>query len=122
MLQDSRLVVLGLAYKPNVGDLRTSEIGGVITTLAEYGIECDGYDPLAPDDRIRDSFGIDPLPELDFEGADGIVLATPHDAILENFDLSAAKEQLAENPVFIDVKGVLDDEEVTEAGYAYRKL
>jgi UDP-N-acetyl-D-glucosamine/UDP-N-acetyl-D-galactosamine dehydrogenase len=122
VLQDSRMVVLGLAYKPNVGDLRTSEIGGVITTLAEYGIECDGYDPLAPDEQIRESFGIDPLPEPDFEDADGIVLATPHDTILEDFDLEAAKEQLAENPVLVDVKGVLDETEVEEAGYAYRKL
>ncbi len=122
VLRDSRLVVLGLAYKPNVGDLRTSEIGGVITTLAEYGIECDGYDPLAPDDQIRESFGIDPLSELDFEGADGIVLATPHDTILEDFDLETATEQLTEDPVLVDVKGVLDEDEAREAGYAYRKL
>ncbi|WP_122088976.1 nucleotide sugar dehydrogenase [Halalkalicoccus subterraneus] len=122
VLQDSRLVVLGLAYKPNVGDLRTSEIGGVITTLAEYGIECDGYDPLAPDEKIRESFGIDPLSEMDFDGADGIVLATPHDEVLEEFDLRAAKEQLADDPVLVDVKGVLDQAEVEEVGYAYRKL
>ncbi len=122
VLQESRLVVLGLAYKPNVGDLRTSEIGGVITTLAEYGIECAGYDPLAPDDRVRESFGIEPLSEPDFEGADGIVLATPHDAIVENLDLDAAKAQLAENPVLVDVKGVLDESEAKEAGYVYRKL
>jgi UDP-N-acetyl-D-galactosamine dehydrogenase len=122
VLRESRLIVLGLAYKPNVGDLRTSEIGGVITTLDEYGITCDGYDPLAPAEQIRQSFGIDPLSEMDFEGADGIVLATPHDAILDDLDLDAAKEQLAEDPVFVDVKGVLEMEEVEEAGYAYRKL
>ncbi|MEM4779980.1 MAG: nucleotide sugar dehydrogenase [Halalkalicoccus sp.] len=122
VLRDSRLVVLGLAYKPNVGDLRTSEIGGVITTLAEYGITCDGYDPLAPADRIEESFGIEPLEEMDFEGADGIVLATPHDAIVANLDLEVAREQLADDPVMIDVKGALDETRVTEAGYAYRKL
>lgn len=122
VLRDSRLVVLGLAYKPNVGDLRTSEIGGVITTLAEYGITCDGYDPLAPDERIREAFGIDPLSNPDFEGADGIVLATPHDVILDDLDLEAAKGQLAANPVLVDVKGVLDESEAQEAGYAYRKL
>lgn len=122
VLQDSRLVVLGLAYKPNVGDLRTSEIGGVITTLEEYGVECTGYDPLAPDEAIRESFGIEPLDEPDFEGADGIVLATPHDELVEGLDLAAAREALAENPVLIDVKGVLDENEATKAGYAYRKL
>jgi UDP-N-acetyl-D-glucosamine/UDP-N-acetyl-D-galactosamine dehydrogenase len=122
VLQDSELVVLGLAYKPNVGDLRTSEIGGVITTLEEYGVECAGYDPLAPDEAIRESFRIEPLDEPDFEGKDGIVLATPHDELVEELDLAAAREELAEDPVLIDVKGVLDEDEATKAGYAYRKL
>lgn len=122
VLQDSELVVLGLAYKPNVGDLRTSEIGGVITTLEEYGVECAGYDPLAPDETIRESFGIEPLDEPDFEGADGIILATPHDDMVAELDLSAAREQLADDPVLIDVKGVLDEDEATKAGYVYRKL
>lgn len=122
VLQESRLVVLGLAYKPNVGDLRTSEIGGVITTLDEYGIACDGYDPLAPDEQIKQSFGIDPLSAMEFEDADGIVLATPHDVILDDLDLDAARDQLAENPVFIDVKGALEMDAVEEAGYVYRKL
>ncbi len=122
VLQDSELVVLGLAYKPNVGDLRTSEIGGVITTLEEYGIECAGYDPLAPDEAIRESFGIEPLAEPDFEGKDGIILATPHDELVEGLDLAAAREELADDPVLIDVKGVLDEDEATKAGYAYRKL
>jgi UDP-N-acetyl-D-galactosamine dehydrogenase len=122
VLQDSELVVLGLAYKPNVGDLRTSEIGGVIATLREYGVECVGYDPLATDEAIREGFGIEPLDEPEFEGADGIVLATPHDGMVERFDLAAAKEALADDPVLVDVKGVLDGEEATRAGYTYRKL
>lgn len=122
VLQDSELVVLGLAYKPNVGDLRTSEIGGVITTLEEYGIECAGYDPLAPDEAIRESFGIEPLAEPDFEGKDGIILATPHDELVEGLDLAAARKELADDPVLVDVKGVLDEDEATKAGYAYRKL
>ncbi len=123
VLRDSRLVVLGLAYKPDVGDLRTSEIGGVITTLEEYGVECVGYDPLADDELIRDTFGVEPISEPDFEGADGIILATPHETILEDdLDLAAAKAELDDDPVFIDVKGALDGDAVTDAGYAYRKL
>lgn len=123
VLRDSKLVVLGLAYKPNVGDLRTSEIGGVITTLEEYGVECVGYDPLADDDLISETFGIESLSEPDFEGADGIILATPHETILENdLDPSAATAELNDDPVFIDVKGALNGDEVTDAGYVYRKL
>jgi UDP-N-acetyl-D-galactosamine dehydrogenase len=122
VLQDSEMVVLGLAYKPNVGDLRTSEIGGVIATLREYGVECTGYDPLASDEAIRESFGIEPLEEPAFEGADGVILATPHNEMVAELDLAAAKDALADDPVLVDVQGVLDGDEATRAGYTYRKL
>lgn len=122
VLQDSRLVVLGLSYKPNVGDLRTSQVAGVVSALSEYGIEAAGYDPLADPDATRETLGIEPLADLEYDGADGIILATPHDALLEEFDLREAREALADDPVFVDVKGVMDREEVTHAGFEYRRL
>jgi UDP-N-acetyl-D-galactosamine dehydrogenase len=42
--------------------------------------------------------------------------------MVAELDLAAAREQLADDPVLIDVKGVLDEDEATKAGYAYRKL
>ncbi len=121
VLKGSRLLVLGLSYKPNVGDLRTSEIGGVIAALEEYGVEITGHDPVADPEAVRSAFGIEPLAEPEYEDVDGIVLATPHDE-LQEIDFASVADELANDPVLVDVKGVLDREEMAEAGYAYRRL
>jgi len=121
VLKDCRLLVLGLAYKPNVGDIRTSEVGGVITELDTYGIDVEGHDPHADPEAIRDQFGIDTVDEPVFEGYDGVVLATPHDAYAD-LDVEAMAESLDDDPVLLDVMGTVDETRAREAGLTYRTL
>jgi UDP-N-acetyl-D-galactosamine dehydrogenase len=121
VLKDCRLLVLGLSYKPNVGDIRTSEVGGVITELDTYGIDVEGHDPHATDEAIRDQFGIDTVDDPDFEGYDGVVLATPHEAYAD-LDVEAMAESLNDDPVLLDVMGTVEEERAQEAGLTYRTL
>jgi UDP-N-acetyl-D-galactosamine dehydrogenase len=121
VLKDCRLLVLGLSYKPNVGDIRTSEVGGVITELDTYGIGVEGHDPHATDEAIRDQFGIDTVDDPDFEGYDGVVLATPHEAYAD-LDVEAMAESLNDDPVLLDVMGTVEEERAQEAGLTYRTL
>jgi UDP-N-acetyl-D-galactosamine dehydrogenase len=121
VLRDSRVLVLGLAYKPNVGDIRTSEVRGVIRELHEYGVEVVGYDPHADDDAMREYFGVDVQSELDFESFDGVVLATPHDEF-SDLDPREIADELNDDPVLIDVMSALDGEAAREAGFVYDTL
>jgi len=121
VLRESRLLALGLSYKPNVGDIRTSEMNRVVSVLQEYGIEMTGFDPHADDDAMREHFGIPIQAELSFEGFDGVVLGTPHDE-LTSIDPDRASAALADDPVLVDVMGALDEERAREAGVRYRTL
>lgn len=121
VLSDARLLVLGVAYKPNVGDIRTSEVRGVISELQEYGVELDGFDPRADNEASEDYFGIEMHENLDFTGYDGIVLATPHDEF-DNLDLEATASALNENPVLMDVENAIDGDEARAAGFVYNSL
>ncbi|WP_255194943.1 nucleotide sugar dehydrogenase [Halorarius litoreus] len=121
VLKDCRLLVLGLAYKPNVGDIRTSEVGGVISELETYGIDLVGHDPHAPDDAVREQFGIETVDDPAFEGYDGVVLATPH-AAYDDLDVEAMAEAMNDDPVLLDVMGSRDEARVRGAGFTYRKL
>ncbi|MFD1563877.1 nucleotide sugar dehydrogenase [Haloarchaeobius amylolyticus] len=120
-LRESRVLVLGLAYKPGVGDIRSSKIGNVIDALSEYDIEIEGFDPFADDDAARDSFGIDVQDRLSFEGFDAVLLATPH-AEFEQLDLEAVASQLADDPALVDVTGSIDEDAAVDAGFVYRRL
>jgi UDP-N-acetyl-D-galactosamine dehydrogenase len=121
VLQECEVLVLGLAYKPNVGDIRTSAVGGMIAELEEYGISVTGHDPHADPDAVREEFGIEVADEIGPEGYDGVVVATGHDeyAALDLEDLAA---RLEDCPLLMDVDGLFDPEAAEERGFEYRRL
>ena len=121
VLRESAVLVLGLAYKPNVGDVRHPAIETLLARLREFGVRVVGHDPLADADEIRNSFEIEVQPEFDPSGFDGIVLATPHDVFLP-LNPESLIDRLASDPVLVDVHGAVDERRSREAGFAYHRL
>ena len=121
VLSESDVLVLGLAYKPNVADIRTSEVQGVIDILEEYDVNVTGYDPHADDDAMSDHFDIEVRESLSFDETDCVLLATAHDVFGE-LDLDAAASSSGEDPVLMDVNGMFEAETAEESGFIYRRL
>jgi UDP-N-acetyl-D-galactosamine dehydrogenase len=121
VLQDCELLVLGLAYKPDVGDIRTSAVGGMIAELETYGISVTGFDPHADDDAMREEFGIEIAPEIDAAGYDGVVVATGHGAFAD-LELDGLARQLDADPLLMDVDGVFEADRADARGFTYRRL
>jgi len=121
VLQESTVLVLGLAYKPDVGDIRTSAVDGVIDGLAEFSVTVEGHDPYGDDAAMAEEFGIEIHDEPAFEGVDAVVLATPHEPFLE-LDYRAAFDAMADRPLLVDVMGRLDRAELETIGFEYRRV
>jgi len=121
VLSEAIVLVLGLAYKPNVGDVRTSAVERTIRKLEEYGVEVVGYDPLAGIDAARAEFGIPIQVELRFDGADCVLLSTPHDAF-NDIEFTTVAAEMASDPLLVDVMGVLDAERYADSALAYRRI
>ncbi|WP_252699686.1 nucleotide sugar dehydrogenase [Natronosalvus vescus] len=120
VLMHSRVLVLGLAYKPDVEDIRTSAIGGVIDELQQYGIDVVGFDPHADNDVMREEFRIDVQEELSVEGFDGLIVGTPHSEFY-GLNFGDLTYEMAEDPILVDVDGTFE-EAATEHGFRYEKL
>ncbi|THE65140.1 nucleotide sugar dehydrogenase [Salinadaptatus halalkaliphilus] len=120
VLQDSRILVLGLTYKPNVADIRTSKIGAVIDSLQEYGISVAGFDPHADNEEMAAEFGIDIQKELSTVDVDGLLVGTTHDEF-HGLNFGDLAFDMSEPPVLVDVDGAFD-EQATEHGFVYRRL
>jgi UDP-N-acetyl-D-glucosamine dehydrogenase len=78
----SRVLLLGVAYKPNVDDLRESPALDVMRLLEEQGAEVRYHDPHVDEVRFRD--GVRRPVELtagELERCDVAVVTTDHDAI-----------------------------------------
>jgi UDP-N-acetyl-D-glucosamine dehydrogenase len=100
-LNGSRVVVLGVAYKPNVSDVRESPAMDVIVLLQEKGATVTYYDPFVP---TLEHEGIPvsstPLTAELLNGADCVVVVTHHDAI----DWHCVVE---EAPLIVDTRNAL---------------
>lgn len=78
-LKDSSILVLGVAYKPDVDDLRESPALDVIGLLEQKGAMVSYHDPYIPDLK-RDGWDLTSVPDLDtaLKNADCVVILTNH--------------------------------------------
>lgn len=103
-LADSRVLVAGLTYKPDVPDIRNSKVAAVLDSLREYGINLVGYDPQVPNETLSEQFDIPVLDSLSLEEFDGLLLATPHEEFRE-LNPAAVADQLISPSAIVDVYG-----------------
>jgi len=79
-LRDARILVLGVAYKPNVSDTRDSPALEILETLARKGAQVEYHDPLVPAVQVgtttRESIA---WSAADLGGRDVVLILTPHD-------------------------------------------
>lgn len=86
-VKGSRLLVLGMAYKPNVDDVRESPSFELIDRLIELGAEVDYHDPHVPQSPSMRHYPHLPtlhsvaLSAESLPSYDGVVIATHHQAI-----------------------------------------
>ena len=118
-LKNSKIIILGLSYKENVGDLRESPVKYLINHLKEMEADITVIDPFITPESIR-SFGVHSGIDVheDARDADAIILMTAHDDF-KGIDLTILKNRMR-TPIFIDGRrlyspGIFD-------GFTYRSV
>ena len=96
-VRGSRVAILGVSYKPGVGDLRESPALKIMRLLAEDGAELVYHDDTVPE---LDDFGLSSQPlEAALDGADVVVIVTAHPGLDVDLVVSSA-------PLVVDFRGV----------------
>lgn len=99
-----RVLILGMAFKQDVPDLRNSKVADLITGFRDLGHQVDVHDPLVSAQEALHEYGVDMLSEPNAE-YDLIVLAVPHHALVQDFSRFA--KLLAKGGGIVDLKNVL---------------
>lgn len=91
-LKGSKVLVLGVAYKPNVGDTRDSPALEIIRLLDEKGVSVSYNDPHVPGPLPKLGLSSVELKDATLKGADCVVIVTDHgsydwDRIVKNSKL-----------------------------------
>ncbi|WP_199883819.1 nucleotide sugar dehydrogenase [Anaerosinus massiliensis] len=114
----SKIGVFGLAFKENVPDLRNSRVPDILLELKEYGVSILVNDYLANIEDAKQEYGIVLNDMEELNDLDAIIIAVAHDDYVKHgaeMFLSRLKDYTG---VIIDVKSVLDKNEIPEqVGY-----
>jgi UDP-N-acetyl-D-galactosamine dehydrogenase len=116
------VLVLGLAFKENVPDLRSSQVPDLCRELEKQGISVYAYDPLAEVGDCLAGTGVCVVDAPETAApVDAIIVAVRHSAFLD-LGMEYFRSLSSDRPVLIDVKGCYSAEEAEEQGIAYWRL
>lgn len=105
-ISDSRVLVMGLAFKENCPDLRNTKVIDVVEELRDFGCHVDVADCWVDAQEAKEEYGLE-LIDVPQEGQyDAVLLAVPHREYLGK-DPEEIRSYMRNNGVLFDLKGVL---------------
>lgn len=124
-VRESKVVIFGIAFKENISDIRNSKVADLYNRLVDYGLQPVVTDPIVDAAEVKREYGIDLTDLSEISHADCLVLAVPHKefATLGVEELDAFFGAFENHDkIIVDVKGMMNKEEVVKAGYRYWRL
>jgi UDPglucose 6-dehydrogenase len=121
-LDDKRVALWGLSFKPDTDDLRHSPALDVARRLGEGGAQVTAYDPVAmpaAEPLLPGvEFAADPYDAA--RGADCLAICTEW-SVFATADLARLRDELS-HPVVVDGRNVMDPSAMAEAGFTYASM
>ncbi len=125
VVRDAKVVILGLTFKEDCPDTRNSKVIDIAKRLEEYGIRPVIVDPQADAAEAKREYGVELTALENVHEADCVILAVAHKEFKQ---MSTAKldklftDGPNEQKVVIDVKSILNKQELERAGYRFWRL
>jgi UDPglucose 6-dehydrogenase len=119
VLRQKKIGVLGLAFKGNTDDVRSSVAISVVQQLIAEGAEVRAYDPKAMEKAkvlVPQAIMVE-KPEDVAEGADALLVLTEWNEF-KSLDYPALKKKML-SPLLFDGRNLLSREEMRAAGFTY---
>jgi UDPglucose 6-dehydrogenase len=122
VLKDKKIGVLGLAFKQNTDDVRSSPAIDLCQRLLKGGAILRAHDPKAMGKAraiLPDITYVDDMNDV-AEGCDALVVATEWDEF-KKLDLERARKSLT-HPIMFDGRNLFDRAEMERSGWIYKSV
>lgn len=111
-IEGAEIAILGLAFKPNIGDIRESPSVEVARLLKERGARLRVHDPIVEEEAIAQALGVENLSLDDaLKDSDCVIVTTDHDSI-RKIPVEKIVELASEKCVLVDTRNVFNPDEV----------
>ena len=102
-VNESRVLVLGLAFKENCPDLRNTRIVDIVSVLESYGVSVDLHDPWVDAKEAKHEYGLDLVDTPQQGNYDAIIIAVAHQEF-RDYGVSKIRSWGRDNHVLYDLK------------------
>jgi UDPglucose 6-dehydrogenase len=121
-LAGKRIAFLGLAFKADTDDVRSSPAVRLAARLLNGGADLRAHDPAAGDNarRVLPDLVVVPTVEEALQGADAAVIATEW-PIYRDLDWAALRDTMR-RPLIIDGRRLLPEAELRDLGYVVQRV
>ena len=118
-LENKRIALLGLSFKPDTDDVRFSPALALARRLLDAGATVAGYDPRAGANAKSELQGLEVASSVDdaMRGSHCMVVCTDWDEF-RSLDRRRAKELLA-SPIIVDARNLFEATEMRAEGFIY---
>ncbi|MBA3937615.1 MAG: nucleotide sugar dehydrogenase [Planctomycetes bacterium] len=120
-VQGAAVLVLGLTFKEDVGDVRNSRVADLIAELQRFGARPRVRDPVADPAQVQAEHGIALIRDDDATPLAAVIVAVAHRAF-RTLDLAQLAARCGPGAPFLDVKGLFVPVDVTNAGFLHWRL
>ncbi|MBN8664327.1 MAG: nucleotide sugar dehydrogenase [Chitinophagales bacterium] len=104
-IKETKALILGITFKENCPDIRNTQVPFLKAALDSYDMQVAVHDPIADEEEVMKHTGIHLIDNPSLDHYQVIILAVPHQALLQ-LDLASWKQQ--PNAFLFDIKSVLD--------------
>jgi len=108
---DSRILILGLAFKENCPDVRNTKVVDIIDALGSYSARVDVYDPWVDNEEAESIYGVTMVKEPREDYYDAIILCVKHKQF-ESLGAAGIRKFGFREHVLYDVKYLLPKDQV----------
>ncbi|QJD71913.1 Vi polysaccharide biosynthesis UDP-N-acetylglucosamine C-6 dehydrogenase TviB [Marinobacterium sp. LSUCC0821] len=102
-VNESRVLVLGLAFKENCPDLRNTRIVDIVSVLESYGVSVDLHDPWVDAKEAKHEYGVDLVDTPQQGDYDAIIIAVAHQEF-RDYGVTKIRGWGRDNHVLYDLK------------------
>ncbi len=125
-VRKAKVVILGITFKENCSDIRTSKVIDLINRFKAYNIEPVISDEFANAELVQKMYGVNLVPFAQLPLADCVIVAVAHNSYrlltIEKILHMYKKELANDKKILIDVKSLYRLDELKAAGIRFWRL
>lgn len=118
---NAKVGIFGFTFKENCPDTRNTKVIDIINELNEFNIEPLVFDPEADAEEAEQIYGLKFVKEDEMNNLDLMIIAVNHDAFSDQ-KMSYWLNKVNNKKVIMDLKGMLNKDEVESLDVAYWRL